>query len=238
MPAPQTADHSRHDLQRIAALAADDLPAAQRIVAAAQLDECPDCLELHADLRAIAGATRTMPAPRPIERDYRLSADQAARLRRGGWLRSLLRPFGAPPAAVRPIAAAFTTIGLAGLLVTTMLPGLAGTAVSAPAGEFRANGGGAAASAAPAAEPVGGGFAPAPSPESDLSGLSNGGTQAGDKSGDTNEGAAGGSVPGAPSIGTTSTPVSLVTIALIGSLALLASGLVLFGLLVAGRRIR
>src|SRR5262245_63268823 len=78
---------------------------------------CTSCADLRRDLVAIAAATRALPTRAVAPRDFRLTPAQAASLRRGGWLGSLLRPFAAPRSAVRPMAMAFTSLGLAGLLV-------------------------------------------------------------------------------------------------------------------------
>ena len=128
------AQHAQHDLELIAGHAAGDLTDSQSIRAEALLTSCTSCAELRRDLVAIASATRALPAPN-AQRDFRLTAAQAARLRRGRWLRSMLRPFAAPRSTVRPMAMAFTSLGIAGLLVTTVLPSLLffGSAASAPA---------------------------------------------------------------------------------------------------------
>ena len=79
---------------------------------------CGECAALHADLGAIAAATRALPDPiRP--RSFTLSAEQAERLRPTGWrrlsgLRLDQRRF------TRPMAIACTTLGLAGLLLAAL----------------------------------------------------------------------------------------------------------------------
>jgi hypothetical protein len=146
------AEHAQHDLDLIAGHAAGDLPDAQRIRADALLESCTTCADFRRDLVAIASAIRTLPAT-PAPRDFQLSPAQAARLRRGGWIKSLLRPFAAPGSAARPVAMALTSLGLAGLLVTSILPGLLGGATaSAPMAA-----GLPAASSAAAAPEAGGG---------------------------------------------------------------------------------
>ena len=66
-------------------------------------------------------------------RDFQLAPEQAERLRRGSWLRAALRPFGAARSPVRPMAAAFTSLGIAGLVFAAALSGMAGgAAMSAP----------------------------------------------------------------------------------------------------------
>jgi len=128
------AEHAQHDLDLIAGHAAGDLTNTQGIRADALLESCTTCADLRRDLVAIASATRALPPP-ASPRDFRLTPAQAARLRRGGWIKSLLRPFAAPRSAARPMAMTFTSLGLAGLVVTSILPSLLGGATaSAPMG--------------------------------------------------------------------------------------------------------
>lgn len=124
------ADHPRHDLTLIAGHAAGDLPDTDRVHADVLLSSCAPCADLHRDLIVIAAATRSLPAPALPARDFRLDREQAERLRRGSWLRAALRPFAASRSAVRPMAAAFTSLGLAGLLVAIFIPSLFGSAAS------------------------------------------------------------------------------------------------------------
>jgi hypothetical protein len=129
--------HTTHDLALIAAAAADDLAGAAVREAAELIATCEECRTLHADLVAIAAATRALPEPiRP--RSFTLSTEQAERLRPTGWRRlSGLRLD--QRRLTRPMAIACTTLGLAGLLLAA-LP-------SAPLG-LLSFGGGAAAPAA------------------------------------------------------------------------------------------
>ena len=116
-PDPRTS-HAAHDTLLIAALAADDLTGAARSDAEARLAACPDCAALHADLVAIAAATSTLPAPvRP--RSFTLAPEQAARLAPSPW-RRLLGGLRNPTGLARPLAATFTTLGIAGLLLTAL----------------------------------------------------------------------------------------------------------------------
>ena len=102
--------HSHHDLTLVAALAADDLAGPGLTEARALVDACPDCADLHRDLRAIAAATRDLPAPART-RDFRLTEEQAARLRRGGW-RRLVAGFGAPSFGfARPVGVGVGDVG-------------------------------------------------------------------------------------------------------------------------------
>lgn len=135
-----SSDHARHDLALIAGHAAGDLADSERPLADTLLAGCTACVDLRRDLVAIAAATRALPAPFTLARDLRLDPAQAKRLRRGSWLRGALRPFAAGDNAVRPMAAAFTSLGVAGLLVATVLPSLLGPAFApaAPGGAFEA----------------------------------------------------------------------------------------------------
>ncbi|HEX5824725.1 MAG TPA: hypothetical protein VFY18_09740 [Candidatus Limnocylindrales bacterium] len=110
--------HDRHDALLVAALAAGDLSAVERDRATVLIETCPDCATLHDDLLAIARATATVPPPIAIRpRDFRLSREQAARLRPSGW-RRVLGAFGSPGLAfTKPLGIGLTTIGLAGLLL-------------------------------------------------------------------------------------------------------------------------
>jgi hypothetical protein len=119
---PDTGSHDTHDRLLVAAAAAGDLAGPELASAHALLETCPDCRVLHAELLAIAAATRHLPAPvRPPAMDFRITAHRAAELARGGLWRRLLGPFGRSGSpAIRPLAAAFTTLGVAGLLFATL----------------------------------------------------------------------------------------------------------------------
>ena len=136
------ARHAHHDVLLIAGHAAGDLSNLDTAAAAALLSSCSECAGLHRDLVAIAAAARGLPREAPAPRDFRITSEQAARLRRGSWLRSILRPFASARSATGPLAATLTSAGVAGLLVATFVPALLGGAASAPA--------------------AGGAFAPAP----------------------------------------------------------------------------
>jgi hypothetical protein len=253
-------DHAHHDLALIARHAAGDLARSERARAAALLADCTSCVELRRDLVAIAAATRALPAPFKLGRDLRLDAAQAERLRRGSWLRAVLRPFMASHSAVRPMAAAFTSLGVAGLLVATVLPSLlGGSAASAPGADQREDFG-AAPRASAAAAPVG---APAGAPGSTSRIVVQAGGEA--TRGSAYQNAATGE-PADNGFGTLDTSPPAVAAAgdgtadpdgpeflggrdvlvaspvinplVAGSLGLLALGLLLFGLRFASRRLR
>src|SRR5436189_92304 len=78
--------HEAHDPVLIASLADDSLPASQRTAAMELAATCPECAELLADLRSIMAATAALPIPART-RDFRLTEEDARRLRPGGWRR-------------------------------------------------------------------------------------------------------------------------------------------------------
>ena len=246
MHQPLDADHARHDNTLIAAHAAGDLPDTDRPRVDALLTSCTTCADLRRDLVAIALATRDVPAPYALKRDFQLDDAQAARLRRGSWLRTVLAPFGASRSAVRPVAAAFTSIGVAGLLVATMLPGaflasvpgqardqgVGGLPAATDATEFQA-----AESGPPdrvGQEGTGGPLAPAASDDSKADpGSSDGNVQV----------AAGGPTTDTGNPGSVTNPSPMIAPPVVsplvaGSVGLLALGLILFGLRLAARRLR
>lgn len=138
------ASHAQHDLLLIAALSAGDIRAAERDQAEVLASACTECALLAADLRAIAVATAALPKP-VRRRDFSLSAEDAARLRKGGW-RGFVRTLAGPrSAALKPLATGLTTLGIAGLLLAALpaiqLGGAASspTAAGAPAASFEAD---------------------------------------------------------------------------------------------------
>jgi hypothetical protein len=113
------ASHAEHDPFLIAALSAGDLGAADREQAELLVSSCTECALLEADLRAIASATAALPKP-VRQRDFSLSPEEAARLRRSGW-RGFVRTLAGPrSAALRPLATGLTTLGIAGLLLAAL----------------------------------------------------------------------------------------------------------------------
>ena len=232
-------DHARHDLALIAGHAASDLANLETAAAEALLSSCNSCAEVHRDLAAIATATRALPRTARSPRDFRLTTDQAERLRRGSWLRGLLRPFGSARSATRPMARAFTSLGMAGLLVAILLPGgigLMGGAASAPTQREVGVDAGAAASYAPAfnaGAPGGASLGASADPDAPMEGDASIAIAAADETPDVRDGHtkldAGGDLLAAE------TPPNPL---LNGSVALLALGLALFGLRFAARRLR
>jgi anti-sigma factor RsiW len=146
--------HDGHDHYLVAAYAAGDLEPRLRVEAESLTRSCGECAVLLADLRSIAAATAALPPVRRT-RDFRISADDAVRLRPAGWRRLLETLVGARSAFSRPLAVGLTTIGLVGVLATTIpgaLSGLGGSVGAPEYGAFPANapGAGALATAGPA----------------------------------------------------------------------------------------
>ena len=95
---------------------------------------CGSCLDLRADLLAVAAAVPFAAMPRR-PRDFTLTAAEAARLRSRRW-RRMLDAFGSARDEIsRPLAAGFATLGVVGLLLTAVpavLPTIGGSSAAAP----------------------------------------------------------------------------------------------------------
>lgn len=127
-PASAAQDHDA----LVVALDAGDLAVPDRERAERLVASCAGCTTLREDLATIRGALATLPVP-ARRRDYRLTDDDARRLRPGLWPR-LAGWLAAPGSSVRPLATGLATLGLAGLLLTASLSGLA-VPVAVPAAE-------------------------------------------------------------------------------------------------------
>jgi len=243
-------DHANHELALIAGHAAGDLAVSEHARADALLQSCTACADLRRDLIAISAATRALPMAAVAPRDFRLDAAQAARLRRGSWLRTLLQPFGAAKSGVRPMAAALTSLGLAGLFVAMILPGMFGSAASAPANERDMSGAGLPAPTSAQAQPEAAGSSagagvvqaagqPSAPGYDSLTGAKSS-PEPKDMPADPAIGLPGSHVP-AP-VRTSNDASSVISPSpnpiVLGSLALLAIGLALFVLRFAARRVR
>jgi len=118
-------DHAAHDELILAAYASgDDLPAAERVATDALVRDCPDCAALVVDLRLIRAATVALPVP-PRRRDFRLTDEDAARLRPAGWRRLVATFASARLAFTAPLGAGLVAIGVVAGLVT-VVPGAGG----------------------------------------------------------------------------------------------------------------
>ncbi len=136
---PHLPDHVTHDPELIAAYAAGDAAGPALDEATELVAGCPECAELHRDLRAISTALPELPAPvRP--RDFRLTPEQADSLRPAGW-RGVLAAFASPRFRLAaPLGAGLAAAGLAGLLLAS------------PGGLLLRSSGGATAAEAPVAQ--------------------------------------------------------------------------------------
>lgn len=114
-----TPTHEAHDRLLVASLVDRSIGDAERARAEAQLASCAACAQLHDELVAIAVATRALPVPART-RDFTLTPADAARLR-GSWWRRLIAAIGSTRDVFsRPLAIGLTTLGVAGLLVSTV----------------------------------------------------------------------------------------------------------------------
>jgi hypothetical protein len=118
---PDLHRHATHDQELVAAYAAGDATGADLDTAIALVAGCAACAALHHDLRAIAAALPTLPAP-ARSRDFRLSPEQAAALRPTGWRRLAGVLAGPRFSFAAPLGAGLAALGLATLLLTG--PGL------------------------------------------------------------------------------------------------------------------
>jgi hypothetical protein len=105
--------HARHDRFAVAdAIGGEAIPVT--------VHACASCGALHRDLLAIRAALRRAWTP-SLHRDLYLTTSDAARLRPTGWWRPVLEAIGAGREGLtKPLAASFTGLGLAGLLLTAV----------------------------------------------------------------------------------------------------------------------
>jgi hypothetical protein len=136
--------HEQHDPMLVVSLASGDLATADRDRATAQslVATCADCALLHDDVLALATATKALP-PAVRTRDFRISPEQAAKLQPGGWRRF----FTAPGALFsRQLGVGLTTLGIAGILISSI--------GALPIGGFASSAGGAAPASVPSEAPA------------------------------------------------------------------------------------
>jgi hypothetical protein len=239
---PQATPHSSHDLVLLAAATDRDADPTTRSAAADQVAACAECAALAAELRSLALGLAHLPASRPVPRDMRITAEQAARLRRGGLWRRLLRPFSAEGLpSLRPLAAALTTLGLAGILLTALPLGFGsgGAALVDPRLDTVGNAVDGRSTAAPAAAPAASGAAE----QHGLDGkgynasagpsaaAAPGSATSGPGTGDTAERSSAAPHAGLPNTAPQLSPLAWVSLGLVGF------GLGLFALLFVARRI-
>jgi hypothetical protein len=127
-PSPMPTDHApnpahaAHDPLLVAALADGDaagLTPDERRAGTDQVASCQDCATLLADLQAIAAAVPAIALP-PRTRDFRLTPEDAQRLRPTGWRGFLAWVGSSHDTFTRPMAVGLTTLGIAGLLIGTV----------------------------------------------------------------------------------------------------------------------
>jgi hypothetical protein len=199
--------HSKHDLELVAAWAAGEATATDLERAERQLDACDLCVGVARDLRAITLSLQelpsvdAMPALPAAPRDFRLTAEQAARLRPSVPLARWTDRLAAAVAAFgRPVGASLAALGFVGLLVGATSLGFLG-------------GGAASATSAPMAAAANPTAAPAPGDESGAAGnapaatAARDDTQLGPKASDTGSGVFGGAAMSAePSLAADEAP--------------------------------
>jgi hypothetical protein len=131
-PKTPTTPHTSHDRLLVVAGLDADMSTAERLRLERQLRDCADCRVLAAELAAISASIRSdLPQPRR-PRDFRLSADQAARLR-GSPISRLLERLAAPGfAALQPLAGVAMALGLTLIVLNSVSLPFGGSA-AAPA---------------------------------------------------------------------------------------------------------
>jgi hypothetical protein len=133
--------HEQHDQILVVSFASGDLAPDDRDRTTAQglIDACTECAALHNDIVAIARATRALP-PAVRTHDFRLTPEQASKLRPTGW-RRFIAGLSAPGSLLsRQLGLGLATLGIAGLLLN-----------SAPSIQLGMGGSAAAPAAAPSA---------------------------------------------------------------------------------------
>ena len=132
-----TDDHGAHDRPLVVAYASGDLHGDDALAARALIDACRRCAALSGEVAALRSSIAAdLSVPRR-QRDFRLGADDAERLRAGLLTRWLRRLGGPGMAVLQPLAGAAMTIGLVLVVATGVLPGL-GMGGGAPAADLAA----------------------------------------------------------------------------------------------------
>jgi hypothetical protein len=127
-------DHAGHDRQLVVAYACGDLPGEDVADARSLVARCRRCAALVDEIALISTATRRDLVAPPRSRDFRLTSDDAERLR-GNAISRLLRHLGSPRLQVlQPLAGAAMAIGLVLMLTTSVLPSFFTAAGAAPVG--------------------------------------------------------------------------------------------------------
>jgi hypothetical protein len=119
------ADHARHDRVLVSRYGAGDAFAGEIAEAEQLVKHCSHCAQLARDINTLRTAAASLPAPRRT-RDFRLTDEQAEKLRGSAlqrWFRRLAAPGLAP---LRPLAGVAVSIGLVLMVVGVALPTPAG----------------------------------------------------------------------------------------------------------------
>lgn len=120
--------HLRHDTFAIAAaIGGERLPA--------NVASCPQCGGLHRDLLAIQTALRHAWTPRR-HREMQITTTDAARLRGSPWRRFIDVIGSSRDVVTRPLAVGLTSLGIAGVVMTTSTIGFADVASGTPPPEM------------------------------------------------------------------------------------------------------
>jgi hypothetical protein len=128
-----TADHARHDALFVVRLLDADLSSSEEERARHLVDSCDQCALLLSQVTAIARATATSLPTTRRTRDFRLTDEDAARLRRStlaAWLDRLGRR---PTLVLQPLAGALVVVGL--LMAVVSAPGILPFATNSVPGE-------------------------------------------------------------------------------------------------------
>jgi hypothetical protein len=127
-------DHRRHDRLLVARFAVGDAEFGHEREAKELIRHCSECAALAADISAISKTVAKMPAPRRT-RDFRLTPEQADKLRGSGLERFFRAISGSGWTIARPVAGVALSIGLV-MSVVGFLPTLGGGAASGPTSDL------------------------------------------------------------------------------------------------------
>ncbi|HVM30305.1 MAG TPA: hypothetical protein VM305_05975 [Candidatus Limnocylindrales bacterium] len=120
-PAGTVSGHSHHDRVLVSRYASDDAYAGELEQARQLVEACSECATLAADVRTLTAALAASYAP-SRRRDFRITPEQAEKLR-GSLVDRLFRRLAAPELApARPLAGVALSIGLAMAVVGAALP--------------------------------------------------------------------------------------------------------------------
>jgi hypothetical protein len=234
--AVRSSDHAAHDPLVVVAGTDPAASAAERAAAERQVADCEACALLASDLRSIASGLASLPrtVAAPAGRDFRITSERARQLRSGSRLRRWLRPFGAGGfQGIRPLAATFTSLGVAGLLFAVLLPGIGSVGIGSNSQALTSGSGAGGAEVAP--KDASGSPATAFFPSSSVPGAE-GSSGSGDYA--TRSSSAPQPAVSTDNAARTGAAVQGPSPLVVLSLVLLVIGVVLFGLRLAAHRIR